>query len=255
MTLYFAVFLEIFSGSGTLGKSIAHCCGWPVLLWDIEFGEAYDLTKRHIQQQVLYWIKSGRVRAGHLGTPCNSFSRARDQPGGPPRLRSDEHPLGLVGLAQHLYKKIQEGNVLMRFSCAVLRLALALHLPWTMENPQRSRLWICPPVLNLLRRRHTTAKEVHFCAFGTPWKKPTKFFGVHLNLDVLDWCKCVGSKRGICKFSGKTHIPLVGQDSSGRWLTKIAEPYPKPLTRLIATAFSNSELSLVAAEFARYIGS
>ena len=253
VSLAFAVFLEIFSGSGRLGHAVARHCNWPVLLWNIDYGEQYDLTKRPIQQMVLHWIRSGKVRAGHLGTPCNSFSRARDRPGGPPRLRSDEHPMGLPGLADHLYRKIHEGNVLMRFSCAVLRLAISFGLPFTMENPHRSRLWICPPVLQILRRRVTVWREVHFCAFGTPWKKPTRILGVHLSLDLLDWCKCVGSKRGVCKFSGTSHIPLAGQDSSGRWMTKVAEPYPRQLTKLMATAFANEELSLIATEFSRFL--
>lgn len=38
-TLLFAVFIEIFSGCGRLGKSIHRVCAWPVLLWDISFGE------------------------------------------------------------------------------------------------------------------------------------------------------------------------------------------------------------------------
>ena len=202
---------------------------------------------------VIHWLRSGKVRAGHLGTPCNSFSRARDRPGGPPRLRSDEHPMGLPGLAEHLYHKVWQGNVLMRFSCWVLRLAISLHIPFTMENPHRSRLWICPPVLQILRRRVVVWKEIHFCAFGTPWKKPTRVLGVHLSLDILGWCKCVSSKRGICNFSGKPHVPLVGQDSQGQWRTKLAEPYPPKLTKLLATAFGNEELSLIATEFSRFL--
>ena len=253
VSLAFAVFLEIFSGGGGLGKAVSNHCGWPVLLWDISFGAEYDLTKTPIQQMVVHWIRSGKVRAGHLGTPCNSFSRARDRPGGPPRLRSDKHPMGLPGLAEHLYRKVRDGNVLMRFSCWVLRLAISLHIPFTLENPHRSRLWICPPVLQILRRKVVVWKEIHFCAFGTPWKKPTRILRVHISLDILDWCRCLSSKRGICNFSGKPHVPLAGQDSNGRWMTKIAEPYPPKLTKLLAVAFANEELSLIATEFSRFL--
>lgn len=35
------VFLEIFSGSGRLGQSVFQSHHWPVLLWDIDFGEDY----------------------------------------------------------------------------------------------------------------------------------------------------------------------------------------------------------------------
>lgn len=77
LVLHFGVFLEIFCGTGRLYNK----CGWPVLLWDISYGENYDLTQTLNQQKILSWLISGVIRAGHLGTPCNSFSRARDQPG------------------------------------------------------------------------------------------------------------------------------------------------------------------------------
>eukprot|EP00438_Fugacium_kawagutii_P014095 Skav231798 [mRNA] locus=scaffold734:131220:155475:+ [translate_table: standard] len=96
--LQFAVFLEIFSGCGRLGHSVREHCNWPVLLWDVTYGLAYDLTVRVNRQKIIHWITSGKVKAGHLGTPCNSFSRARDRPGGPPPLRSDKQPLGLSPL-------------------------------------------------------------------------------------------------------------------------------------------------------------
>lgn len=90
-----------FSGCGRLGKSVHRVCGWPVLLWDITYGPEYDLTCRQNQKKILRWIQTGQVRAGHLGTPRNSFSRARDQLGGPPPLRSDKCPMGLPGLRLH----------------------------------------------------------------------------------------------------------------------------------------------------------
>ena len=144
VVLQFSVFLEIFCGSGRLGRSVDRATGWPVLLWDITFGADYDLTKRCNQQKIIYWITSGKVRGGHLGTPCSSLSRARDQPGGPPPLRSDLQPLGLSGLKPHDAEKVRVGNVLARFSVRVLFLALQLCIPFTVENPQRSRLWILP---------------------------------------------------------------------------------------------------------------
>ena len=167
-SLAVAVFLEIFSGCGRLGASVAEHCGWPVLLWDITYGEDYDLTKRCNQMKIIHWISSGLVRAGHLGTPCNSFSRARDQPGGPPPLRSDTRPLGLADLRPADAAKVKLGNRLMYFSCTIFRLALHWRIPFTMENPARSRL--CPTVQWLLKRKQVQASVVDFCAFGTAWK-------------------------------------------------------------------------------------
>ncbi|CAK0856443.1 unnamed protein product [Prorocentrum cordatum] len=46
------VFVEIFSGSGRLGRAAAHE-GLQVLWWDISFGDAYDLTLRKNQNLLL----------------------------------------------------------------------------------------------------------------------------------------------------------------------------------------------------------
>ena len=247
------VFLEVFSGCGRLGRSVARHCGWPVLLWDIDYGDQYDLTVRTNQMRIVHWITSGVVRGGHLGTPCNSFSRARDRPGGPPRLRTDDKPLGLDGLRDVDAGKVRVGNTLMYFSCRILRLAMFWRIPFTLENPERSRLWLCPAVKSLLRRRGTSSVVVHFCAFGTSWKKPTRFFGVNVELDILQQYICKSSKRGLCAYSGKPHVALMGQTATGVWLTKVAEPYPLRLTHKLAQVFQNTELSWLANDFGKHL--
>ena len=209
---------------------------------------------RKNQWKILEWICCGAIAAGHLGTPCNSFSRARDQPGGPPPLRSDSKPLGLEGLRPGDEAKVRIGNVLMRFSVRIMLLALMLGLPFTLENPRRSRLWICPPMLALLRRRNVSTVFVDFCMFNKPWKKPTTFAGVHVSFTRLQSYRCIGSKRGICLHSGKPHLPLSGQTSSGEWLTKIAEPYPTGLCNGLAKVFLDAQLQLVAQNFGSHIG-
>ena len=252
-SLKFPVFLEVFSGTGRLGKAVSRYAGMPVLLWDITYGPEYDLTKPAVQRLVLGWIQNGSVVAGHLGTPCHSFSRARDRPGGPPRLRSDSQPLGLDGLKPWDEAKVRQGNCLMRFTVRVLLLALAMVLPFTLENPARSRLWICPPVVALLRRKFVTCQLVEYCMFGMPWKKSTMFLGVHLSLVRLSPFRCIGAKRGLCKCSNKPHVPLAGQTPDGRWLTHIAEPYPPQLCKLVAGCFHDFQVATIAKNFSKHL--
>lgn len=140
----------------------------------------------------------------------------------------------------------------MYFSCHVLQLALQLHVPFTMENPSRSRLWLCPAVLRIMRRRFVQTVDVTYCVFGTAWKKPTKILGVHLDLSILEMHYCRGSKRGLCLFTGRPHLALMGQ-TNGVWRTKLAEPYPKALCRLLAKCFDNVELALTAQDFGRHL--
>lgn len=168
-------FLEVFSGSGNLSKAVARITGWPSLMWDIVHGSEYDLRSFRNRRQIKSWLHSGVVRCLHLGTPCNSFSRARDRRPGPPPLRSDSKPLGLDGLRPGDFIKVQEGNLWMRFSVQLFILCMHLRIPVCLENPATSRLWLCPAVQALMRRRGVYFVDVDFCAFHTRWRKRTQF--------------------------------------------------------------------------------
>lgn len=207
-TLVVSVFLEIFSGSGRLGKKVAQVTGWPTLLWDIELGQQYDLLVFSNRVKIRQWMKAGWIRGFHLGTPCESFTRARDIPPGPPPLRSDQQPLGLSGLKPHDQTKVVVGNIFMRWSAGLLALACMLNIPGTLENPQRSRLWLCPPIQQIVRRRVSQLAVTHYCGWGMPWKKPTAFLAVHVNIARIETAQCKCSKRGICGYSGKPHVQL-----------------------------------------------
>ena len=76
--------------------------GFYVLLWDITLGPEYGLLVRKNHGLLLGWIRAGLVIAMHLGTPCTSLTRARDAPGGPPPLRSNELPWGLPNLRPYV---------------------------------------------------------------------------------------------------------------------------------------------------------
>lgn len=243
------VFLEIFSGCGRLGRSVARDNNWPVLLWDWDLGPQYDLRCKANQWKILGWLRSGFIRGGHLGTPCATFSRARDHPPGPPPLRSDEHVMGLPGLSSANQQKVDEGNLYMRFSVSVLLLALKLLIPFTLENPARSRMWITPSLRWLMRRKLVSLATFEMCMFGTPWRKSTSMLGVHLNMDLLSSYRCLGAKRGLCKRTGQPHLVLCGLDSTGAWKTKQAQQYPPKMCRCVASLFQNFEAQCRASNF------
>ena len=245
------VFLEVFSGTGRLGKCISKDNNWPTLLWDISLGEEYDLRRRSNRWKITGWMRAGLIQAGHLGTPCHSFSRARDRRPGPPPLRSDDNVMGLPGLRPGDQQKVSEGNLFMRFSCSLMVLASTLGIAFTMENPARSRIWLCPAVLRMLRRRHICLHFCEFCMFGTRWRKSTAFASVFLNLDCLEQYRCLGAKRGLCKRSGLPHIHLCGQAPSGQWMTHLAEPYPWKLCHVLAGAFADHAAQARAEQFQR----
>ena len=221
---------------------------WPVLLWDISYGPDYDLRQLRAQHKIVGWMRAGKIRGGHLG-PCHSFTRARDHPPGPPPLRSNNQPLGLRNLSLKDSVKVRTGNSLMRFSVRAMTLAIGLRVPFTMENPRTSRIWLCPSVLHLLRRPQCRIAFTEFCQFGTPWRKSTQFAGANICLDSIASYRCLGVKKGFCSFTGCRHVVLSGQTAHGQRRTKIAEPYPAKLCNVLAQCFRNCEIASLAEIF------
>ena len=191
--------------------------------------------------------------AFHLGTPCESFTRARDVPPGPPPLRSDACPLGLPDLRPKDQMKVLDGNLFMRFSAWLLLLGIRFRVPGTLENPQISRLWLCPPIQRVLRHKFTYKAVTHYCYWGMPFKKATTFVSTLFELTRLEFAICRLSKRGICDTTGRPHQQLCGQNHEGIWLTRLAQPYPPRLCRAIAKCFYDWEVAEIASGFAHYI--
>jgi hypothetical protein len=248
----FPVFLEVFSGSGRLGKAMSSQ-GFTVLLWDIEMGPEYDLRRRDKQHLIFSWVRSGAVWGSHIGTPCSSFSRARDHGPGPPPLRSDAFPLGLPDLSRPCdVSKVKDGNTLMYFSAALCQLLITFGIKFSLENPSRSRLWICAPFLRLLKRKIVKFEITEFCMWGTDWRKATGFLHAFVNFDFLGEHRCLGAKRGLCKRTSKPHHVLSGTNAAGIFWTSIAEPYPERLCQEIAKAYYNVYASDKAINFEVY---
>ena len=96
--------LEIFSGSGHFSRAIRRRLK-KVFCAEVDFchGPQFDLTSPKNQKQLLSLIASGKVAYVWLGTPCNSWSRARRNDGrGPGPLRDDYRNLmGFSELPPH----------------------------------------------------------------------------------------------------------------------------------------------------------
>ena len=160
------------SSSGQNRSEDANCfCKKKIIL-----GPAYDLTLPKNRHLILGWISSGSILCLHLGTPCNTFSRARDSGIGPPRLRSDEYVLGLPNLTRPGdLLAVRIGNCLMRVTAAILSSSCLHGVPASLENPRLSRFWLCPPIATIMRRKASSESYLDFCMLGTPWKKHKGF--------------------------------------------------------------------------------
>ena len=210
----------------------------------MKFGDAWDLTRPGAQRLVRAWLRSGLIWGVHLGTPCGTWSRARDRgpvrvvggpPGWPGRLRSAEHPWGLPEV-QHPrdVAALAAGNALAKFSISVARQCRNLEIPFGIENPFSSRLWTLPGMRAIRGWPHAFWACTDFCQDGVPWRKPTGLLGYRVNMhDAARQC----SGRGRCSRTGRPHHQLVGSSPSGKMWTAVAEPYPPKLAARLASAY------------------
>ena len=95
-------FLEIFSGTARLTAAV-RALGVPCLPpIDItvcqEVPSPFDVLDCDNWSFIMKLIACGAIKFLHFGTPCNSFSAARKEDGGPPPLRSEEFPEGFPDL-------------------------------------------------------------------------------------------------------------------------------------------------------------
>ena len=139
------VALELFSGSGRWAQAWRSRHRRPgdadVFEFDIRWHLGNDLLLRRVRRKVRGWIRGGLICAVWLGTPCNSFSIARDQPWGTAHpLRTNEEPYGLSDPRPSDAEKVRTGNVLAQFSLGVFEDCTAARIPATVENPSTRRL-------------------------------------------------------------------------------------------------------------------
>ena len=232
--------IELFSGCAALSKACA-AQGFRALAYDIDYNPGCDLTDPAVFRDLLAFIKDNQSRIAMIwvGTPCSSGSRARKPDGGPRPLRDDgAFLMGFDFLNPTEHQKVLVGNQLMRLSAEVAQLCFALGIPFVIENPLSSRIWLAKPFQQLISLGANFGRT-DFCGFKTPWEKSTGF--LHWNFEKLThvFRLCIPS-HGRCSFSGRRHVALVGQDEHGVWLTRRAQPYPTAMCAKIAAQLNQS---------------
>ena len=225
------VVLEIYAGTCNFSRA-AMRAGAFVICFDLSSGPAYNVSSRKVQDLIIGWVQAGRVKYLLAGLPCQSWSRARMQPGGPQMLRDMQHLMGLPVLRYESERwKIENGNTAMSFCSRLAHHCLSMQVPFVFENPWTSLLWKVPAMEHLARRRGVRLARTDFCQWGTPWRKSTNLMAGLCNTSFVER-KCSGYK--VCSRTGVPHKQLCGQcpDTKLFW-THIAEPYPRGLCTAI----------------------
>lgn len=118
-----------------------------------------DLTSDSAQSILWTILDAPNLVGVHMGLPCGTASRARDQPipealrrqgvPNPPPLRSAEDPFGLPHLRKHHQVRVDSANILYKLGFQVDLHCLGKNIVVSIENPANSWLWA---VLALLSR-------------------------------------------------------------------------------------------------------
>ena len=134
--------------------------------WDLQFGEQFDVLVNG--EQLLSSARSGLVRHGHFGTPCQSMTFARD-----PQLRCAECPWGIEDLQPHQLDLVKLGNSLAIFTAEMCLCLWAAGATFSIESPALSWLWVLQPLQRLRALPGVEFLHLKFSDFLVPFTKPT----------------------------------------------------------------------------------
>ena len=123
-------FLEIFAGQAGITEAV-QLMGVPALppvdvVVSELVSEAADVLDLAVWETIMAIIAARLVFLLHCGTPCNTFTAARKDDGGPPPLRSRDAPLGLPGLSWQNQALVFMGNLFLIRTCEACTLVFNL---------------------------------------------------------------------------------------------------------------------------------
>ena len=229
-------FVELFAGSARMSENMSRL-GVAASSYEITRHPLEDVTSNLNSGSLWRDIASGKVAAVWAGITCASWSMARrgpaDYSGPPPPLRSSDDAgiWGLPNLRPRDQERVRLGNRLVRWLCRLTQHCIQLKVPILVENPQTSRLWLCPPMRSLLDK-HGRSEVFHACQFGEAFKKPTKV--AMWNCNMSDFARTCKMSNGMCSNIGAPHWQLSGVDESGQWRSAQAATYSHGLCRCVA---------------------
>lgn len=214
--------LDLFSGSFGVAKEMARTnCPW-VLTFELKRSGSEDLLRKELQDKLFLLLELGAFESVGMAPVCASFSRAVTPP-----VRSAAMPRGLPDLSFNMRVKVGQGNCFADFMERLWKYCKAHYKAFWLENTDLSFIWFLAGWEVFRSSDSDETFRLSFCRFGTAWRKNTR---VATNTALR-------GVRLLCKCKNKPHVRLRGYSSAhGAQWTKIAEPYPRGLARLLARA-------------------
>ena len=232
--------LDLFAGAEGISKA-CHKAGFKTRSYDIQQGPSGDLTDRDVLQGVVQLIEGKRVVGVFMGTPCTTFSGARDRNS---RIRSRRFPWGLPDLPERLQAQVLQGNRLARATLRILRACLANGTPAVLENPATSRLFLLPGLRRIMSSACAAYHIIDLCQYGASWRKPTGLLFLNYSAQAIEHFvrpRCT-PQHGICSKTKRKHIVLSGNAPEGIPWTRAAQVYPQILCKELSLALIRTSL-------------
>ena len=137
-----------------------------------------DLRKKSTWEFLEFLVDTRIPFFFHAAPPCGTSSRARDRPmsdthHGPPKLRSEDYPLGFPWLTGYWKAKVQSANDIYLKLVAFIFLLNLLGIFWSVENPGQGYMWDIEDFA-ILKRTYFFVL-FHACIHGSRRKKLTAF--------------------------------------------------------------------------------
>ena len=194
-----------------------------MLTFDIAHHASENLLDQKVQDLSHKLVSFSAFLSVGAGPVCASFSRAVRPP-----VRTKDCPTGLDGISENMQEKVTVGNAMSRWLAGFIHLVHSFGICWWVENPAGSYLWWQPEWVDLVRSLSLKFFTTHYCRWGTPWRKRTRFLTSASIAGETLLCRCE-----------RPHVRLVGYSKSrGCCLMKAAEAYPTGLCRFLAKVIS-----------------
>ena len=211
--------LDLFSGCGGVARSMVDNGAPWVLTFDWCRSTKEDLLNEELRERLRLLLRLGAFLTLGMAPICASFSRAVTPP-----VRSNRYLRGLPNLSVNMKRKVSEGNSHSDFCIELIDIAKLVGVAYFLENPDGSWLWKQKKYNNYADPSSPDTFRLCFCRFGTQWRKATRIATSTRLRGLRMMCRCK-----------KKHFALRGFSSIHRKMwTKVAEPYPAGLARLLA---------------------
>jgi hypothetical protein len=219
-----------------------------------ELAEYNDLSSDQLWEVISRDLQSGRITSLWFGTPCTTFSKAREVRPGPPPLRDMDHLYGLpkASLTTAQYEQVRLGTYHALKTAELATEAHRLGVPFAIENPEpwegHVSMFLLPEFKRLAGLPEVRVSNFDQCMVGAETTKPTRILYYKLPLSSLDK-RCNHQKQwwNYTDWQGKpqrrwgAHPPLAQRKrGDGTPATAAAAVYPTELNRVIAEAIGQA---------------